>query len=208
MDLLRENIDMWLRLPVETAITLMSDVNLNSTYWYHACPHAAFLINRMSCKTLQMKSPYQVLFGQNPTLQHLKVFGSVVYPLLRPYNDKKLQQRSAQCVFLGYVMGYKGVVCYNMHTKKLILSKHVIHDEEMFPCKHRVSSVATNQQQSCKVSQVPIMTQLPSISSTIQNMELLSNTENGSWYADSSSTRQFSHDVLGHNDTTSAANTI
>lgn len=34
---------------------------------YHTCTHAAFLINRMPCKTLSMKSPYQLLFGKKKT---------------------------------------------------------------------------------------------------------------------------------------------
>ncbi|KAM2035287.1 hypothetical protein ACFX16_038395 [Malus domestica] len=92
---------------VETTISLLSDAQWSSLFWYHACSHAAFLINRMPCKGLGMKSPYQVLFGQNPDIHSLKVFGTVVYPLLRPFNNNKLQPRSIQCVCLGFALGYK-----------------------------------------------------------------------------------------------------
>lgn len=75
---------------METAINLMSDAKPPTYFWYHSCSHAAFLINRMPCKNLGMKSPYQVLFKCNPDIHFLKVFGIAVYPLLRPFNENKL----------------------------------------------------------------------------------------------------------------------
>lgn len=65
---------------VETSISLFSYAQLSLLFWYHACSYAAFLINQMPWKGLGMKSPYQVLFGQNPDIHSLKVFGTVVYP--------------------------------------------------------------------------------------------------------------------------------
>ncbi|KAM2196223.1 hypothetical protein ACFX1R_030129 [Malus domestica] len=89
----------------------------------------------MPCKFLEVKSPYQLLFGCIPSLQELKVFGSVVYPYVKPYNANKLQPRAVQCIFLGYAHGYKGVICYHPQTRKFILSRHVVHNEDVFPCK-------------------------------------------------------------------------
>lgn len=40
-----------------------------------------------------------------------------------------------QCLFLGFNIGYKGVLCYNIQTKKFIVSRSVIHDEDVFPFK-------------------------------------------------------------------------
>ncbi|KAM1712703.1 hypothetical protein ACFX12_023547 [Malus domestica] len=135
---------------IETAVTLLTEANLPTQFWYHACTHAAFLINRMPSRNLSMQSPYQVVFGLEPEIQHLKVFGTAVYPFLRPYNENKLQKRSIQCVFLGYMMGYKGVACYNISTGKLIISRHVVHDEEVFPYKGKV---ITEMQNSVKSTQ-------------------------------------------------------
>ncbi|KAM2301622.1 hypothetical protein ACFX1S_032519 [Malus domestica] len=87
----------------------------------------------MPCKVLSMVSPYTKLYGKDPELQNLNVFGSAVYPWLRPYSAHKLLPRSNQCVFLGYFRGYKGVICYNVQGQKCIVSRHVIFDETMFP---------------------------------------------------------------------------
>ena len=46
-----------------------------------------------------MSSPYLLMYKKAPDLQSLKIFGSAVFPWLRPYNANKLQPRSAICVF-------------------------------------------------------------------------------------------------------------
>ncbi|KAM1996404.1 hypothetical protein ACFX15_029356 [Malus domestica] len=138
----------------------MSEENLSASFWFHACSYATFLINRMPSKVLEMKSPYQVLFDKVPEIQNLKVFGTAVYPFLRPYNSNKLQARSVQCVFLGYAMRYNGVICYNVATRK-ILSRHTIHDESTFPCKiHSNSSINRDQQMQSPIHR-PIVIQVP-----------------------------------------------
>ncbi|KAM1493067.1 hypothetical protein PS1_025262 [Malus domestica] len=139
----------------------MSEANLSPSFWYHACSYAAFLINRMPSKVLQMKSPYQLLFDKVPNIQSLKVFGTAVYPFLRPYNANKLQARSVQCVFLGYALGYKGVVCYNVKTRKMILSRHVIHDESVFPYKILHSTKFSDSSKTVCTTQRPIIVQVP-----------------------------------------------
>lgn len=110
---------------IETAITLLNSAKLPHNFWTHACIHAIFLINRMSCSSLDMNSPYFKLFGSHPVLHSVKVFGTAVYPYLRPYVKNKLEPRTEQCVFLGYMLGYKGVVCYHRSRKRLFISRHV-----------------------------------------------------------------------------------
>lgn len=64
---------------IETAITMMTTTHLPQSLWFHACALFVFLINRMPSKTLGMQSPYQLLFGDNPQLQGIKIFETVVY---------------------------------------------------------------------------------------------------------------------------------
>ena len=39
---------------VETALTLTSEANLSSSFWFHAYSYAIFLINRMPSRVLDM----------------------------------------------------------------------------------------------------------------------------------------------------------
>lgn len=132
---------------IETTLALLTAAGLSLPFWYYAVTHATFLINRMPSKVLTMLPPYYKLFGTHPDLLSLKVFRSAVYPLLCPYNTHKLEPRSHQCVFLGYSMGYKGVLCYDLQTQKILISRHVIHNEDIFPFKnHPCSSPAASSQ--------------------------------------------------------------
>ncbi|KAM1260029.1 hypothetical protein ACFX2J_039256 [Malus domestica] len=87
----------------------------------------------MPTPVLQNQSPFQVLYGQNPVITHLRVFGCSCYPLLRPYNTSKLQAKTTKCVFLGYASQYKGYICYEVSKAKFFISRHVIFNETEFP---------------------------------------------------------------------------
>ncbi|KAM1028031.1 hypothetical protein ACFX1Q_040675 [Malus domestica] len=93
-----------------------------------------------------------MLFGDVPRLQELKVFGSAFYPYIKPYNENKLQPRVVLYVFLGYAHGYKGVMCYHPQTRKFIISRHVIHNEDVFPCKIS-SAICKDQSQDMSYTQ-------------------------------------------------------
>ncbi|GAB2294442.1 hypothetical protein Dimus_038297 [Dionaea muscipula] len=126
----------------ETAVTLLHDGSLPLKFWYFACAMAIFLINRMPSESLQMSSPYELLFGSIPLIDHVRVFGCACYPLMTPYNSNKLQPKTARCVFIGFAVGYKGFVCYHLGTGKLIVSRHVMFDETFFPF-HTVTSLTS-----------------------------------------------------------------
>ncbi|KAI5313376.1 hypothetical protein L3X38_042550 [Prunus dulcis] len=115
----------------------------------------------MPSSTLDNQAPYFRLFGKDPSIHSLRVFGTAVYPYLRHYNVHKLQPRTTKCVFLGYATGYKGVIGYNCATAKCVISRDVIHDESVYP----FMSPITPQQSSTSSSSMntsPIIIFLPS----------------------------------------------
>lgn len=160
---------------VETALTLMIEAQIPTSFWYHSCSYAAFLIKRMPSRTLEMKSPYQVLFGQNPEVHTLKIFGTAVYPLLKPFNANKLQPRVVQCVFMGFAMGYKGVICYEIKSRKFIMSRHVTHDEDVYPFQLLCQSGSRSISKSTPETQSSVIIHLPdtlrSSTGTAQNLQ-------------------------------------
>ncbi|KAI5327629.1 hypothetical protein L3X38_027025 [Prunus dulcis] len=137
---------------IETALTLLVPASLPGQFWYHAVAHAAYLINFMPSIALGNQSPFQKLFGKPPLIQHLRVFGTAVYPYVRPFNEHKLQSRTVHCVFMGYSQGYKGVICYNTSTHRFLLSRHVVHDENVFPFGNSQSALPSSNISSCPSS--------------------------------------------------------
>jgi hypothetical protein len=73
------------------------------------------------------------LFGSAPSYEHLRVFGCVCYPNTAATAPHKLAPRSIWCVFLGYSSDHKGYHCLDLSTNRLIVSRHVVFDEDNFP---------------------------------------------------------------------------
>ena len=87
----------------------------------------------MPTQSLQNQIPFELLYNKNPDYQFLRVFGSAIYPLLRPYNKNKFSYRTSQCVFLGYSPHYLGYRCLNKDTGRIYFARHVKFDEHTFP---------------------------------------------------------------------------
>lgn len=52
------------------------------------------LINFIPSPILHNKSPYKLLTGKLPNYSHLRIFGCLCFPLLKPYNTHKLEPKS------------------------------------------------------------------------------------------------------------------
>jgi transposase InsO family protein len=117
---------------VECALTLLSHASLPIVHWTYAITAAIHLINRLPTPTLSHKSPWETLFHKTPDISHLRTFGCICFPLLRPYNTHKLQPRSTPCIFLGYPTFSKGYVCLDPTTHIIYISRHVVFNETEF----------------------------------------------------------------------------
>src|SRR3954464_14500605 len=80
-----------------------------------------------------MKTPLELLLNEVIDYTFLKVFGCACWPHLRPYNQRKLEFRSKQCVFLGYSSLHKGYKCLHVSSNRVNNSRDVVFDENVFP---------------------------------------------------------------------------
>jgi len=79
---------------------------------------------------LQAVTPQEAWSGHKPSVTHLRVFGCVAYAKIPDARRTKLDDKSEKCIFVGYgerKMGYK---LYNLITKKVIMSRDVIFEED------------------------------------------------------------------------------
>jgi hypothetical protein len=60
-------------------------------------------------------------------------FDCACYPNIAVTAPHKLVPRSTRCVFLGYSTNHKGYRCLDLSTNRLIVSRHVVFDEDSFP---------------------------------------------------------------------------
>lgn len=94
----------------------------------------------MPAPTLNMSSPFECLYHHEPPIDMLRVFRCAYYPLMTLYRADKLQPKTTRCVFIGFANGYKGYICYNLVSRKYIISRHVFFEETMFPYASAVPS--------------------------------------------------------------------
>jgi histone deacetylase 1/2 len=118
---------------VEVGLSLLAHALMPLKFWDEAFSTAVFLINRLPSKVIQNETPFERLFTNKIDYSFLRSFGCACWPNLRPYNTRKLQFRSTQCVFLGYSDLHKGFKCLEPSTGRVYVSRDVVFDEKVFP---------------------------------------------------------------------------
>jgi histone deacetylase 1/2 len=116
---------------------LLFHADVPTSFWTEALSTATYTLNRRPCRPRNDDTPYKLLYGHNPTYDHLRVFGCLCYPNLTATTANKLSQRSVACIFLGYPAHIKGYRCFDPHTNRVIVSRHVYFDEDVFPFRSR-----------------------------------------------------------------------
>ncbi|KAM1948200.1 hypothetical protein ACFX15_008418 [Malus domestica] len=79
-------------------------------------------------KSLDKKTHFEVYSGRKPGIKHFKVFGSICYAYIPSHLRQKLDETSVKCIFMGYGT-CEGYTLYNLDSKKMIVSRDVIFDE-------------------------------------------------------------------------------
>jgi hypothetical protein len=113
--------------------TLQIQSSLPGCYWAEGLHTATYMLNRLPTMVIQVACPHLALFGSAPSYEHLRVFDCTCYPNTTTTAPHKLSPCSTGCVFLGYSTDHKGYRCLDLSTNRLIVSCHVVFDEDCFP---------------------------------------------------------------------------
>ena len=65
----------------------------------------AYIVNFSLSAAIGFKTPYEMWTGHKPSLDHLRVFGSLAYVHVK---QGKLKPRDKRFLFIGYLSGVKG----------------------------------------------------------------------------------------------------
>jgi hypothetical protein len=113
--------------------TLLIQASLPPRFWAESLHTASYLLNSLPSTASPAPTPHHALFGTPPSYAHLRVFGCACYPNLAATAPHKLAPRSTRCVFLGYSPDHKGYRCYDLASRRVLISRHVVFDESDFP---------------------------------------------------------------------------
>ena len=107
---------------LEVARSLMFTMNVPKFLWSEAVMTATYLINRMPSRVLGMKTPYEMIYGQNEFIVPPKVFGCTCFVRDHRPSVGKLDPRAVKCIFIGYPSGQKGYKCWSPSERRTFVS--------------------------------------------------------------------------------------
>ncbi|KAE9589571.1 putative RNA-directed DNA polymerase [Lupinus albus] len=118
------------------ARSLIFQSELPHYLWDYDISHAILLINKQPTKYLSYKSPYAVLYNNQPNISNLRVFGCLCYASILTSHRRKLDHRARRCNFLGLKSGVKGCIVIDISTHEIFISRNTAFYEQIFPYKN------------------------------------------------------------------------
>ncbi|MCO5601961.1 hypothetical protein L7F22_056088 [Adiantum nelumboides] len=115
----------------EAARAMLLQASLPDAYWEEATATACYIKNRIPSTRNPTTTPYTLWHGHPPHLGHLRIFGSIAYPLVTQLLSK-LSPRAQRTIFVGYGdhFGIKAYRLYIQDHHKFIFAHTVVFDEE------------------------------------------------------------------------------
>ena len=92
-----------------------------------------FLINRISSPLLQNLSPFELLYNKASKHEDFKPFGCLCYVLTLKQGHHEFDPRASPCVFLGFKLGVKGYIFYDLASGEINVTRNTIFSELVFP---------------------------------------------------------------------------
>jgi hypothetical protein len=114
---------------VECTRSMLKGKNISNGFWEEAINTVVYLKNRSPTKILDLKMPFEVLYGYKPEVGHLRIFGSKAFAHIPKDERRKLDAKSVKCIFLGYCDDHKAYKLFDLSAHKLIASRYVIFHE-------------------------------------------------------------------------------
>ncbi|CAN1315021.1 Retrovirus-related Pol polyprotein from transposon TNT 1-94 [Linum perenne] len=118
------------RALIDLARTMLADFNTPTRFWAEAVATACYVLNRTLIRPDLNKTPYELVKHRTPKLSYFHPFGCKCYVLNTKDNLGKFDSRSCEAIFLGYSDRSKAYRIFNLKTKKVEESVHIIFYEK------------------------------------------------------------------------------
>ena len=118
------------RIIMELVRSMLKTKSLPHFLWAEAAALACYVLNRAATKAVQAKTPEEAWSGHKPCVSHFRIFGSLCYSHIPKEKCGKLHDKSEKCIFVGYNENPKAYRIFNPVSKRLIISRDVIFDEQ------------------------------------------------------------------------------
>src|ERR1700733_8776843 len=127
-----------IRTIMEKAESMRLQACIPQSWWEFAVEHATHVYNRTPLRRHNWQTPYQLLHGEKPSIDHLKIFGCGAYVFIpAEIRANKLAPKSEIMTYLGNAPGAGGFTFMRSPNNVLFYSTHCIFDESLFPKCHK-----------------------------------------------------------------------
>jgi transposase InsO family protein len=115
---------------MEMARCMLHEKELPKEFWAEAANTIVFFQNQLPSKFLEDKTPFEVWYGYKPSLNFVKVFGSVCFVHIPQVKRDKLDKKAVPGIFVGYSSVSKAYKVYHPQTKKITITRDVHFNED------------------------------------------------------------------------------
>ena len=113
----------------ERARSMLHDADISSHFWHEAIRTANYLRNLSPSSAIGHAIPHTRLFGEKPSVSHLRVFGSICYVHIHNKSKSLFSPKAYQAKLVGYDPHAKAYRVLRLDTCKVMISAHVRFDE-------------------------------------------------------------------------------
>ena len=146
---------------VTMASCLLHHANFPATFWAEAVATACYINNRAPTKILGSLSPEEVWTGKTQSLSNIRVFGCRAFSLDQRTSRRKVDSKSIPCIYLGPSIDSPRHRLYNIATKRVIISRNVLFDEQTLGFPQSLTSTSNNDIVHFNISLSPPSSSLP-----------------------------------------------
>jgi len=88
------------------------------------------ILNKTNVRVNNTQTPHELWYGETPSVNHFKIFGSKCYIKNNDEHLGKFEPRADEGILLGYSPHSKSYICYNKRLGRIVDSINVVVDEE------------------------------------------------------------------------------
>ena len=108
---------------------MLSKKKILKTFWPEAVNWTIYVLNRNPTVAVKNVTPEEAWSGVKASVEHFRVFGCVAHVHVPDARRTKLDNKSFECVLLGFSEETKGYMLYDPMAKKVVPSKDIVFEE-------------------------------------------------------------------------------
>ncbi|WVZ54674.1 LOW QUALITY PROTEIN: hypothetical protein U9M48_005438 [Paspalum notatum var. saurae] len=121
------------RTLVEMARTMLDEHRTPRRFWAKAVNTTCYIANQIFLRAFLGKTSYELRFGRQPSINHLRPFGCRCFVLKKAGHMDKFESRCLDGIFLGYSSSSRAFRVWILETRRVEETCEVSFDETM-PC--------------------------------------------------------------------------